>query len=301
MASLRNKPAPPDSDANPSPSPRPAKRTLTLIFVVLALMFAAYLVGGQYARWHAASQPPLIVAKSHATFSPLAGAMNLSGAWSFAGAEWNMKSEAVSADDIEARLAALSSTSLPNDASPNVAPEVLRMIDTFHLQPVEHGGNLVYSYKQQSLKAQLVARKDGDVLKALSYAVVYPAAGHKWKLYELEPKGAKSRESTESHLLPLPNGAKRLGARFADDGRLLLEMITFGTTADELVIKWREAGWEVRPSGLGNSPAFSVLCGRGNDVVYAWSPNLPEALQTLMLVRSPTDTELQAPDLAPTK
>jgi len=55
---------------------------------------------------------------------------------------------------------------------------------------------------------------------------------------------------------------------------------------------WKEDGWEVRPSGLMGSDAFSFLCARGPDVVYAWSADPAESLKNLMLVRTanPSDT-----------
>ena len=85
----------------------------------------------------------------------------------------------------------------------------------------------------------------------------------------------------------------RRGGRFADDGQLLLELISLESSSDSLIADWKDAGWEVRPSGIGDGHSFSYLCARGNDVIYAWSANSSEALQNLMLVRSPTDAELQ--------
>jgi hypothetical protein len=272
---------------------------MLFVLVVLILTFAAYHVGGLFAQWRAATPPAPQSAQASTVFSPLAGALSRSGVWSFAGAEWNIQSRLVASSEINDRLTALSRAKIATVGYPNVAPEVLRMIDSLHIRPHEQDGNLVYTYEQQAIKAQLVARKDGDILKALNYAIAFPSEG-KSQLLELMPRGAVSTTTaSEGHLLPLPNGAQRLGARLADDGQLLLEMVTLSATSDELVIKWRDAGWEVRPSGLGSSSAFSLLCGRGNDVVYAWSPNPPDALQTLMLVRSPTDAELQAASSAP--
>jgi hypothetical protein len=90
------------------------------------------------------------------------------------------------------------------------------------------------------------------------------------------------------HLLPLPAGARCDGGRFADDGAALLELISLNSTSEQLFSAWRKAGWEIRPSGYGGPNDFSYLCGRGNEVIYAWSADPPSALQNLMLVRTPS-------------
>jgi hypothetical protein len=92
-------------------------------------------------------------------------------------------------------------------------------------------------------------------------------------------------------LLPLPAGAHRSGGRFADDGRVLLELISLDSTADKLVADWKKAGWQIRPSGIANPADFSVLCARGNDTVYAWSGDPHDSLQNLMLVNTPTPAD----------
>ena len=66
-----------------------------------------------------------------------------------------------------------------------------------------------------------------------------------------------------------------------------MEFVSLHSDADTLVSSWKTAGWEVRPSGLGNPGSFSYLCARGDEVVYAWSADSPDALENLMLVRTP--------------
>ena len=87
--------------------------------------------------------------------------------------------------------------------------------------------------------------------------------------------------------MPLPPDATRSGGRFDEDGQLLLELVSVTSTADHLLAAWRKAGWEVRPSGLGQPGDFTYLCARGADVIYVWSADPPKAIANLMLVRTP--------------
>ena len=123
--------------------------------------------------------------------------------------------------------------------------------------------------------------------------MAYPASGDTWQLYVFTPQASDRGDSASAapHLLPLPAGARRSGGRFADDGRVLLELISLDSTAEELLADWKAAGWEVRPSGIADPADFSYLCARGNEVVYAWSADPHDSLQNLMLVRTPTPAD----------
>lgn len=110
-------------------------------------------------------------------------------------------------------------------------------------------------------------------------------------MFELAPRSSASGSlSIEDDLLPLPTDATRNGGRFADDGQLLMELVTLGgntSSAGDLLDSWNAAGWDIRPSGLADAESFSYLCRRGGDVVYAWSADSSTALNNLMLVRTP--------------
>lgn len=166
--------------------------------------------------------------------------------------------------------------------------------------PEQRDGYLIYRVDRPDLKAQLVTRNVDGRSKAVTVACSYPHDGEHWQLFELTPRESPANaDGQAAHLLPLPEGVERRGGRFADDGRLLLELITLDSKADSLVATWKNAGWEVRPSGLGEPGSFSFLCARGSEVIYAWSANSGESIQNLMLVRSPTDAELKAQQLIP--
>jgi hypothetical protein len=264
--------------------------------MVAGLMYVAFGFGRLFAEWRQGSQPALATTKSAFEFSPLSSPLSLSGPWLFAGLDCNLASTVLSGAGAEARLKSLADPPADDVGNyPDVSEELLRIIDTLRLQPVERSGFQLYTYQHRDMKAQLLARKVQGRLKAVTFAIVYPHSGQQFQLFELMPCGTSENPGDdEGHLLPLPAGAKRLAGRFGGDSRLLLELLSLKSDANSLTAAWKDAGWEVRPSGLGASDAFSVLCRRGNDVVYAWSANPIGSLECLMLVRSPTDTELQA-------
>jgi hypothetical protein len=164
-----------------------------------------------------------------------------------------------------------------------------------HLQPEERGADRIYHLDRPDLKVELIARNVDGHEKAVAIACAYPQSGSHWQLFELTPGEAAHKSDRETtHLLPVPADVSRSAGRFADDGSLLLELLTLNSSSDALTDSWRKAGWEVRPSGIGDPGGFSFLCGHGNEVIYAWSPDPLDSLKTVMLVRSPTDEELRA-------
>jgi len=268
-----------------------------LLTMVAGLMYVAYGYGQLFAEWRQAAAGPVAPAKTTAfELNPMMGSLPLEGPWIFADLEWDLRSTIVNAKDVDAKLDALRvppSGELKN--FPDASLELLELIQSLPLQPVELSGCQLYAISRSGLKAQLLLRKVEGSTKVLTCAGGFAQDNQHWQMFELAPRAASIHSAEhESHLLPLPAGAVRRGGRFADDGRLLLELISLGTDSDSLITAWRGAGWEVRPSGLGVEGGFSYLCARGNDVIYAWSADPSESLQSLMLVRSPTDAELQA-------
>jgi hypothetical protein len=176
----------------------------------------------------------------------------------------------------------------------------MRFIASARLIPTKQAGVQIYRLDRPTLKAVLLLRKIEDRTKAVFGAVAFPHNDREWQEFEFVPSSTSAAHGPRTtHLLPLPTGAIQSGARFAGDGRPLLEMITTQTTADALLTNWKEAGWEIRPSRLGAVTGFSYLCARGNEVVYAWSADANDSLQHLMLVRSPSDAEMQPKPISP--
>lgn len=275
----------------------PPVRTILILLTVAALMYVGYGFGRLFAEWRQIGEPAPAATTNGFELNPLSTALPLAGQWSFAALDWNIRSSIVGQAEVDARFEALANPSAAQDVHQllDVSSELLELIAELHLQPVERAGYQLYRFDRSDLKALLVVREVDGRTKAVSFAGAYPQNGQQWQMFELTPRGPSSETDTQAaHLIPLPDGAVRHGARFADDGRLLLELISLETNAEALIAAWRDAGWEVRPSGLGDPGGFSFLCARGNDVIYAWSANPSAALQNLMLVRSPTDEELQA-------
>jgi hypothetical protein len=292
----------PDSDAAPAKYRLLRwQRTAILVVTVAALMYVGYGFGQLFAEWRQDAQP--VASASAATFAlnPLAGALPFDGPWSFADLDWNLRSAVLNRAELDARLAALSDPPAGDIKNyPDVSSRLLDLIDTLRLQPVEHSGCQLFRIDRPDFYGQLLVRIVEGRTKAVAFACAYPQVGRRWQIFELTPRAASpTTTAKEAHLLPLPAGAVRRGGRFADDGRLLLELISLEGNADSLIAEWKDAGWEVRPSGFGDGNGFSYLCARGNDVVYAWSANSNESLRNLMLVRTPTDAELQAQQLIP--
>jgi hypothetical protein len=269
--------------------------------MVAGLVYMGFGFGRLFAQWRHASQPAASTTKTAFEHSPWSAALPLSGPWSFAGLDWNLASTVLSGADADTRLRVLADPPAAFTGHyPDVCEELLRIIDTLRLQPVEKSGFQLYTYEHRGLKAQLLARNVGGRMKAVTFAIVYPQSGQQFQMFELTPHRASSNSGgDDGHLLPLPAGATRLAGRFGGDSRLLLELLSLKSDTDSLVAAWKNAGWEVRPSGLGTSGTFSVLCRRGTDVIYAWSANQNGSLESLMLVRSPTEAELQVQPLTP--
>ena len=279
-------------------------RGLLAMVTIAAFMYVSFGLGRLFAEWREAAAPIPPAPVTAFELNPLVGSMPLDGAWTFADLAWNVRSTIISEPDLIKRLQVLA-TSPSDDFTkyPDVSPELLDLVNSLHLQPVQRSGNDLYAIDRNDLKAQLLVRKVDGHTKVLTFAGAYPHDGDRWQMFELTPRigSTTSPSNTESHLLPLPPSAIRRGGRFADDSRLLLELVSLNSTGDALLADWQSAGWEVRPSGFGSTGSFSYLCARGDEVIYAWSASPSEALQNIMLVRSPTDAELAAQQLIPTE
>lgn len=222
--------------------------------------------------------------------------MPLDGPWVFGDLDWNLKSAVANREEIEALINRLASAPIKDDVNlPPLNQDLLELIHSTHLQPVERNGCQVYQLSNTNLKCQMVVRVVEQQPRVVSFAGGYALDERQWQSFELIPTDISSRTGTAAeHLLPLPTDAVRRGGRFSRDGQLLLELVALKSTAESLVGTWQHAGWEVRPSGLAVGNSFSYLCRRGNEVIYAWSADTSASLETIMLVRSPTEDELKA-------
>jgi hypothetical protein len=265
-----------------------------LVVAFAVCCYVAYGVGRWWARARHAPPPIAAQLSNAAGLDPLAAAFPLGGQWAFDELDWSLKSQFVERSKLDGEFEQLGRSPLSklDPQLPATDPELIELITAVNIQPVERSGDLVYRVDRRDLRAELVTRKSGELSKTVAFAMAYPASGDTWQLYVFTPKQATGDcESTARHLLPLPVDARRSGGRFADDGRVLLELISLDSTTEKLLADWRAAGWEIRPSGIANPSDFSVLCARGNEVVYAWSADSHDSLQNLMLVHTPASAD----------
>jgi hypothetical protein len=86
------------------------------------------------------------------------------------------------------------------------------------VRPTERDGNQVYRLDRKSMKLQLVTRQVKDRSKTVACAMAYPHDEHNWQFYRFTPRNPPQiGGDSETHLLPLPTGARRASGRFADD------------------------------------------------------------------------------------
>jgi hypothetical protein len=271
---------------------------LRFVLLVVAVGVCCYVAYG-FGRWWAISRqaaPPFATRQAdEESLGPIAAALPLGGSWAFDDLDWSLKSLLVDTQARNAQFESLGKSPLSkmDPQLPNADPDLVDLITTMQIQPVERAGDEVYRVDRPDFQAELITRKVGEQLKTVAFAVAYPQSGDKWQLYVFTPKQtvAAGSQSAASHLLPLPAGASRSGGRFDDDGRVLLELISLDSTATQLLADWKDAGWEVRPSGLTDPADFSYLCARGEEVVYAWSADPAGSLKNLMLVHTPATAD----------
>jgi hypothetical protein len=271
-----------------------AIRRILFTVSISAACYVAYVVGGRFSEWRHVAPTTTAPTAITSNFNAMAAVLPLAGRWSFAELDWDFRSAEIPQKDVAARLDKLGSSPATQSTEqlPDVSPELLELAEKLRIKPVERNGNLIYSLNQPFLKVRLIARATSGRYKAAALAVAYPEAGDRWTVMEFTPRGAAaSSTSTTGYLLPLPAGSKRSGGRFADDGSALLELITLNTTAKDVFATWKDAGWEVRHTGLGQPGDFSYLCVRGDQVIYAWSADPGDALQNLMLVQTPASSD----------
>lgn len=271
-------------------------RLLSLVRFVLivAIMIAGWRVGRSYvalfSEWRQLARPPVTMQSSASKLDSMAVVLPLAGQWSFSELDCGFRTEAVPANEIDACFKSM--CTLPvvgtGDQLPDVDEKLVDLIEKFQLKPVERDGNQIYSLHRPDLKAQLVVRNIAGRDKTIAFAVAYSQSDGRWQLVDFSPHAMTANQGAATdHLLPLPVEARRSGGRFADDGQILLELISLNSSADAITTTWKDAGWEVRSSGMGGPDEFSYLCARGDEVIYAWSADPLHALQNLMLVRAP--------------
>lgn len=274
-------------------------RQVSLGLLIAAAGFVAYRLGDVWAEWRELSN----LRPDQQSLSPTGNAMAaamlpLAGQWSFDDLDWGVQSTVIDRNEVTARLATFATSDGGPTANqlPDVSPEFLKLARDLHIAPVSRAGNELYMIDRPELKGQLVTRNIAGRAKVISLAAAMQQDGDQWRFYELSPHpaAAKTQQQEVGHLLPLPAAARRNAGRFGEQGELLLEIVELESSADQLLSKWRDAGWEIHSTGLGDADSFSYLCARGNETIYVWSADQRELLHSVMLVRNPEPVDTKA-------
>jgi hypothetical protein len=210
--------------------------------------------------------------------------LNPNGPWQLSGGATGFRQSLLSEVELNTRFAELAKQTQPLE-SPEFAEAADKLIAlaTLSLVAPKHVGECdVYVLNRGAARMQVVVTHQ----ELVSLAFAAPTAEGGWKLYELT---SETNAEDATHLLPLPPVAQRSAGRYSDEGQLLMELVSVETSRSELLSAWRQAGWKIRPAGVGGPEAFSYLCARGGEVVYAYSADESAELSGLVLTRSATN------------
>ncbi|HVT27720.1 MAG TPA: hypothetical protein VHE81_06855 [Lacipirellulaceae bacterium] len=277
--------------------PRHLIRGFRAALTLAIVMSACYVSYGFGRLWHEWRQIGTANAAARAASSHAGpDLLPLTGQWSFGGLNWNLRSQKVPCTEIARRFETLATykRSCASTDLPDVGNKLVDLARQLHIEPIQRGSNQIYRVDQPGLKAQLVVGPVNGRPGAISLAAAFGQSTDEWQLLEFTPRNWASVANNDTpHLLPLPAAARRQAGRFSDDGRLLLELVTVDSDADTLLAMWKQQGWQFRPTPFAGPNDFSYLCGRGSDVIYAWSASPRESLHNLMLVRAPASADTQ--------
>jgi hypothetical protein len=264
------------------------------IVLIVAIVVVGWRVARSYvalfSEWRQLARPPVTMQSSASQLDSMAAVLPLAGQWSFSELDCSFRTQLITGEEVDACFKSMADLPVAGsgDQFPDVDEKLADLIEKFQLKPVERDGSRIYNLNRAEVKAQLVVRTVDGRDRTVAFAVAYSQSDGRWQLVDFSPHSTTANQgATTDHLLPLPAEARRSGGRFADDGQILLELISLNSNADAITAKWKDAGWEVRSSGMGGPDEFSYLCARGDEVIYAWSADPLDTLQNLMLVRAP--------------
>ncbi|HEX5472476.1 MAG TPA: hypothetical protein VFW73_11345 [Lacipirellulaceae bacterium] len=272
-------------------------RGFRIVLTLAILTSACYVTYGFGRLWYDWRQ----TGKANATARSATGhrepeLLPLAGQWAFAGVDWNLRSQNIKEIEIANRFETLA-VDVGNEATEHLTDfghKLIHLAQNLHIAPIQQGRNKVYRLDRPDLKAQLVVQTAGGHATVLSLGAAFRKSADEWQFLEFTPRtGAGILRADSRHLLPLPSAARRNAGRFADDGRLLLELVTVNADADTLLGMWKQKGWQFHPTQFAGPNDFSYLCARGKDVVYVWSASPRGSLHSVMLVRAPASADTQ--------
>jgi hypothetical protein len=253
--------------------------TLAAIFVVIVLAWSA--IGGFVELFRKSPDAAVASGTSHTAALPAAPEPLLDfsrgGHWEMAGWQWKLGLSNVSAEDLESRWSEMMSQPLPEGLSAAEKESVDRLLEGIRKLPVAttvDGPVTSYTLDQDAVRIRVVTRREGvtESVVGLS-AAVRSAPGGAWSLMTLESRVAGNLNG-EQHILPLPQGTKRLTGRTDESGRIVFEVVQSPYSLEDLADYWIESGWEQQPGHLAGEGLASAernyLFARNGEVVQAW-------------------------------
>jgi len=289
---------PPTKTENRSDPIRPAWRRVTQRVARLSVIALLLWVGWTTARGISAlfappetvtvSNPPTVEAVP--SLPQLVYALPKDGYWTFGEVRWQVGVSQVNARIMQQRFDELLSAEVER-AAHSGSQRFLQAFKRLPTQILTKGDRTRYQVQGQRYQWCVVSEKDEDNRKEwlVGVAMAFAGKNNRWNLFEFRQPRRRVRNSTrqtDRHLLPLPQNAQRVSCRRSRSGEILLEFIDLPAMSDDLLSRWTAAGWKLRKTMIGSSPAFSYLCRKGNRTVYAWSVPTTGEGRTLILVRS---------------
>ena len=258
----------------------------------VALFAAAVcvLTSGSYFRGPTVPQPRKNDVRS---VLPLAEMVAAPGYWRFAGWDGQLQSSTVSPGKVDALLARAATIRGQSDEQmPTIDSQIVNLAELAGMQVSHDGEYTVIRHDESTAKAVAVLHTSETRHRLASAAVATRNANDpNWQFMQIA--NAATNQVVELNIaLPLPNDIERVCSRVAEDGRPILEVISLDTNATSLIDVWKQRGWTVRRSGLGDGYEFSFLCSLGRQTVYCFSPDPPSELRNLMVMDTSPDSKL---------
>ena len=281
---MRKRPQKNQSDSQKTSRTRKPRR-IALFAVAICL-----LSGGSYFRDRTILQPPPPDVRS---VLPLAGMVPAPGYWRFAGWDGQLQSVTASPGEVNALLARAATLRGHSDESmPMIEDQIVDLAKLAGMQVSHDGKYTVIRHEESTTKAVAVLHTSETGHRLASAAIATRNANDPdWQFMQFANAPA-NQVAKPNIALPLPNDIERVCSRVADDGRPILEVLSLATNTPSLIDLWRQRGWTVRPSGLGDGYEFSFLCSLGPQTVYCFSPDPPSELRNLMVMDTSLSSKL---------
>ncbi len=201
------------------------------------------------------------------------------GYWSFANTDLSVQTIGCDDVELERRLENLLAMEGSETVSKPDASHLVALAKSNGATRQACPAGWLWEFAQAGIRVRLVTTDSNQPCIVVAAVAIRDA--EQWQLTMFKPQPPLS-----DHLLPLPAEARTICARRNDANALQMELIDTSQTAEQLLARWRSAGWDIRHTPWGDDQSFSYLCVRGDQVVYTWS-NTAAGSRTIMFSSSP--------------